>query len=697
MKATDQPGTAFRADIEGLRALAVLAVLAFHAGWTVAGGGFVGVDVFYVISGFLITGILFREIAHTGTVSFRRFYARRARRLLPAASLVLVVVAAASYLILAPIDRARVAGDIAASALYVANIRFAAQATDYLAANDSPSPVLHYWSLGVEEQFYLLWPALLLLVGGLLLRRAVHRGSVRADGHQVRVTLALLLAVVGVASFAGSLWQTRTAAPWAFFGMPARAWEFALGGLVALAVPRLARLPAPLRSAAGCAGLVMVVFAVVRLSAATPYPGTAAVLPVVGTALLVASGAGGVVGPGRLLSLRPVRGVGRISYSWYLWHWPVVVLAAQAAGALSVPARTAWVLASWVPAYLAYRFVENPLRRASWVVHAPRPALLMGAVTSTVAVVAASALALAPMTSTYADVPDETTAVGAAAGPAPVPGPSGRLTPDPSKALDDLPVVYSDGCHLTVIVTSQRPCVFGDPHGSRNVVLFGDSRAAQWFPALVQIATVRHWRLESWTKSGCPAADVTLGLGSYKRPYTECDAWRSWVMDQLTGHDRPDLVVMSSGRYEPLDPTTGQDTSGATADRLWAAGLVDTLRRLTAAGVSTVVLRGTPVLTQDPLACLTRHPDDPASCSEPAALVLPPMSDDLGPAAGVPGVTGLDLSGAICFPDLCPVVRAHLTVYRDMHHLTATYVRALWPALDSMLAPLLAGIPARGG
>ena len=277
-----------RGDIEGLRAVAVMLVVLFHASIGGVPGGFVGVDVFFVISGFLITGLLLRERTASGTISLSSFYARRARRLLPAAALVLVVTLIASLILLPPLLIPGVATDTAAAALYVSNMGFAVQATDYFAVGQAPSPILHFWSLGVEEQFYLFWPAIVLLV---------TRGAIR-PGRRVGVTVIAIAA----ASFVFALWLTSAAEPWAFFSLPTRAWELALGGSLAVAGTRLSLIPERVAAAAGWVGLALIVVAGIVLNETTPFPGTAALLPTVGAALVILSGAQATAfGPARLL------------------------------------------------------------------------------------------------------------------------------------------------------------------------------------------------------------------------------------------------------------------------------------------------------------------------------------------------------------------------------------------------------------
>ncbi|MDQ3885833.1 MAG: acyltransferase, partial [Actinomycetota bacterium] len=422
------PGHGFRPDIEGLRAVAVLVVVLYHAAIPGLPGGFVGVDVFFVVSGFLITGLLLRDIVTTGTVRLARFYGARARRLLPAGITVLVAVAVASAWWLPPLQARSVLHDALASAAYAGNYRFAIRGTDYLAADAPPSPFQHYWSLGVEEQFYLLWPALLITAAWIarsaaaFLRRPAHRRP--SPGPPVA---PILLVVIGVAvvSFAISLRWTYTAPPWAFFSLPSRAWELAVGGLVALSVPVWHRLPSLLAAVAGWAGLALILVGCLRLGSSTPYPGAAALLPVLGTALVITAGCtqarGGV---GTALSLRPLRQVGRYSYCWYLWHWPVLVLGPVVAGhALGLEARFTAVAVSAGLAVVTTHAVEDPVRFAAPLRRSPARSLLVGGGTTAVAV-AASLLVLVAV---------------------PVPAGSGAATPAPRLSMSAAPTVPAPG------------------------------------------------------------------------------------------------------------------------------------------------------------------------------------------------------------------------------------------------------------
>ena len=381
------PQKQFRSDIEGLRAVAVIAVVFFHAGVPGVGGGYIGVDVFFVVSGFLITGLLWREASTTGTVGLATFYGARARRLLPAAVTVLVATCVASVVLLPPLQARSVIGDGIASALYAGNYRFAIQGTDYLTADAPPSPLQHYWSLGVEEQFYLLWPALIIGTAWLLARLARRTG---VGASRSVAPYVLVLGVLATVSFMVSLAWTDTWPSWAYFSLPTRAWELAVGGLIALTATAWRHLPGPSAAVVGWGGLALIVVTCTQIGEETPYPGTTALLPVLGTALVIGAGCATTeLGVGRVLSKPAMRAIGRLSYSWYLWHWPVLLLAPALVGQpLGLAGRLAMVVVSFVLAILTLHLVENPVRFATGLTASAQRSLVAGGVLTALAVAA---------------------------------------------------------------------------------------------------------------------------------------------------------------------------------------------------------------------------------------------------------------------------------------------------------------------
>ena len=370
----DEAGTSpedrpFRPDVQGLRAIAVLLVVLFHAGVPGISGGYIGVDVFFVISGFVITGVLLRERTARGRTSLRRFYARRARRILPAATLVIIVTVAAAFHFLGPLIGHETAVDGKWAAVFLANFHFAASQTNYLASQQPPSALQNYWSLAVEEQFYILYPAIFLVTASVFRRSPLRR------------RLAAVLVIIITASYAYSIILTSSNAANAFFSPLTRAWELAVGGLIAIAGHNLRRMPQALAALVSWLGLAAIVVAGVTLTSATVYPGALVAVPVVGAVFVIAAGAAEPAwGVERLLRQRPFQILGLISYSLYLWHWPVLVIAAQYRGTTSLPVwdNVLLLVIAAVAAAATYRLLENPLRHAKSLVGRPLASVALG-------------------------------------------------------------------------------------------------------------------------------------------------------------------------------------------------------------------------------------------------------------------------------------------------------------------------------
>lgn len=666
-------------------------MVAFHAG--VVSGGFVGVDVFFVISGFLITGLLWTELSATGRVRLAGFYAARARRLLPAAAVVLVTTAAVATALLPPLQAKSVLDDGLASALYVGNYRFAITGTDYLASS-APSPFQHYWSLGVEEQFYLLWPALMLGIAVFFRSRAA--------------LLAGLVVVCGVSLTLSVRW-THTAPPWAFFSLPTRAWELATGGLIALSVPLWRRLPPGFAALAGFGGLGMIGAAIVNLDDRIPYPGTAALLPVLGTAMVIGAGcARPTWGAGRILAMPVMRAVGRLSYSWYLWHWPLLVLAPVALGhQLDRVGRVAAVCAAFALALLTFRYVERPIRYARPLRVSAGRSLALGSAITAVAVSAALLLPIlvtkpighgAPAPAAIARTAEKArtgtttpgtdplaaahSAVERAGLTAPVPQ---DLSPPLSDAAADKPSVFLDGCVRSWEEMGVPDCVSGDADGPTTVALVGDSHAAMWQPAMDLVAQQRHWRLVTMAKVTCPLQDLPIISPHLGRQYTECEQWRDEALDKLTA-EQPKLVVVGMSRRYAAD-------FGFTAyDPAWIRSLgelVEDLRGRTGARV--LVLGPVPDPHIDVPVCLSANLEDALACAPDRAGSL--NADGVAAetrATGEGGGQYADVSDLFCAAAVCPVVVGEDLVFRDDNHLTVSYAEALAPALGAIAEQAMA-------
>jgi peptidoglycan/LPS O-acetylase OafA/YrhL len=734
-------GEGFRPDIEGLRGLAILLVVIFHAtllsgAAAQLSGGFIGVDLFFVISGFLITGLLLREHERHGTISFSRFYARRVRRILPAAGVVLLVTIPASYLLVSLLSRPDTMSDAAAAALSIANIRFALT-TDYFNPAGY-SPFLHFWSLGVEEQFYLIWP--------LLFLAAAWHGSRRRIG-------AALVGLI-IVSLAASLWLTDRNPGYAFYLLPTRAWQLASGGLLALIVSSPLRVPSAMARlstvgliAAGWAGAVGLIAAALLFGSNTAYPGLAAIVPTIAAVALIASGAARF-GPGALLRLAPLRFLGKISYSLYLWHWPILILGALAlnhslAFAGSANGPLTWLspaqacglaLAAVAVAALSWAWIEEPFRRGQ--IHLPRPSrlVLAGATTMlTIAIVgvglgqgaqstlaglsvaapvdspaleaALSASATIPSASSSAAAPPSLSTVlpGSSATAIPLPTPTPAFTPALSPAPESATTVsYSvrglkpsvaaapkdfelpwTGPCLGLTNASSPPaagnCVYGDKNGSYSVALIGDSHASAFFPAVNAVALAHGWKLLVFLKVNCQFIDLATYDDLLKREYTECETWNRRVVATMNAAPT-NLVIVTMNHY--IEALRSADSGPTTQGQ----AIAREIGKLPAA--SRVVLV-TDVLYPPDLnipGCLSDH-SDWRSCDYSRAIGL---SDHWGQreqvAADAANIPLIDTEQWIC-PGAgdCPPVIDGMIVFRDEHHLTATFASSLAPKLDVAL------------
>ncbi len=692
---------ALRGDIEGLRAVAVLMVLVYHVGFDVLPGGFAGVDVFLVISGFLITSQLLAELDRTGRISLVAFYARRARRLLPAATVVLVFTALAGLFVVPAAQLANLGRDVAAAALYVVNWALAWRSVDYLAEDAAVSPLQHYWSLSVEEQYYLVWP-LLILLGVLVARRF---------GLPARRLVLCLLVAALVTSLAWSIVHTARSPETAYFVTTTRIWELAVGASLAYVAPTLARLPRPAPQVLAALGVVAIAVCGVVVSSSTPWPGSAALLPVLGTGAVIAAGcANPDTLTGRLLGVAPMRWLGGLSYSIYLWHWPLLVFAGILWPELGLWGLSLVGLTSVLLSWLTGRYVEDPVRFGRTL--ARRHGLALGAGALGVALSVGSAGVV------LAAVPERTTAPPTAQGglalestspgPAdPTDGPedtteredtddteeleqvytrTGQIWPEPALAPEDVPAYYADECQTAPDSPDiVEGCVYGDADSGTVVAVVGDSKMGQWMPALEAIAQAEGWRLELYLKSACAFTAAPLQLDGEE--YTTCTEWNGNVLRRLSdAATAADLVLVSQGRSTPGSPAINQEAAPEMVQ-----GLRSHWNTLEAAGSQVVVLADTPAPAVSSLPaggsvyeCVDENREDYWACSFPA-------NDGYGTAALTAAaartdrVDLIDLNGWICPDAQCRPVIGRNLVYRQGSHITATYARSLAPVLHAEL------------
>jgi peptidoglycan/LPS O-acetylase OafA/YrhL len=651
----------YRADIEGMRAVAILMVVFYHAGWQSFGGGFFGVDAFFVLSGFLITGIVVDEIENTGTLSLTNFWARRARRLLPAAAVLTIFVLVADVVVrVSPFVQIWIADSARAFAVYGSNVLYAIRSTDYFGRLATRDPLLHTWSLSVEEQFYLFFAP-------LLLASAVWARKLGAERFRYRLTwVGGLLTVL---SFVGCLLLVRRYPVIAFYVLPPRAWEFGLGALSYLLVRRGPALGAATREVLAALGLGALVIAAMLLRDDRVSPlGPASVVPTLGTATLLVCGASAYrTRAAGLLSTAPMRVIGRLSYSWYLWHWPFMVYLREREREPSLPLSLAVALLSLVPATITYYAVERPIR------FSPRLARRTIPVLAAAVVLAVVTWAGAGTARRYAN--------GIVSSP--------KLAP--VLAARAMPRIYADGCQLQLLETESPPCEYGPARNDTTVVLFGDSHAAHWFPALDSVATLRGWKLVNLTKTGCPATMVTVtNLG---RRYFECDAWREHALRRIV-RLRPTLIVFSNDKTYHLfvGETLLFADSSVAALREWRRGLARTVGALRASGARIAMVADTPQPSGDVPQCLLKYGGDSPRCDsrpEESINALTAASERIS-VREIHGVEYIDLTDRICEPTVCPTVRNGIVRYSDSNHLSVQFAASLAPALSVALTGALA-------
>jgi peptidoglycan/LPS O-acetylase OafA/YrhL len=633
-----------RADFQGLRGLAVLAVIAFHFGVPGFGGGFAGVDIFFVLSGFFITRLLARDIAVHGRIRFGHFWLARAKRLLPNAILVLLATVLASAVLLPAYRFPAIATDVGYASLFLANMHFATSALDYFNIGAPPSPVLHFWSLAVEEQFYLALPLVLALIARLSRRPA---------------TMAAILSVLAALSFAASLWVIGDNQPAAFFYPHHRGWELLLGGIVGLVYDQRSTIPAAWRTGLAWGGFAVLVVSIWALNDVLIYPGLWALMPTLGTAaLLLGLRSGPATAPlGRLLSLPLATLVGDMSYSLYLWHWPVaVILAALWPGQFL--ARALGLVVAVTLAAAAYHLVERPIHALP--LSGMKPARLLAAAGAGLALVLTGAFGLANLPLTRS--PQITQAIAA--------------------AQSDKGEISSNGCFLTYDEIVQPLCQAGDLSGTRRVVLFGDSHATQWYRPLSIAAQNQNWVMELRNKSSCPPADVTVWYKPLQSRYELCDQWRTAQLADLVA-DPPQLVVLaSSSHYDNrlLDRASGRLARPDQDQTFWQDGFLRTVQMLKGAGIAVLEVRDTPKLYDNVLECLSAG--DWNACGRPAGEALAGLASPKGdwPA--------LDFTRELCSPHWCAAVKNGQIIYRDSEHLTYSFPAIFAPRFEAALLAL---------
>lgn len=637
-----KPPSGFRRDIEGLRAIAVLSVLAYHLHIPGTSGGFVGVDVFFVISGYLITGHLVSEAAEGQGVRFVDFYARRFRRILPAATATIVATVAAGMLFLDPLDTVLVGDDARSASLFYSNIFFWSQSTDYLAEARTVSLFQQYWSLSLEEQFYIVWPIIIGLTAWM---------AARSRRRQIRQWLAAVLLVLVVASFVLSVDAASNDPVGGFFLLQNRWWELGLGALLAVSAQTLRSISARKANLILSCGLLMILLSVIRYNEQTTWPGSSAAVPVLGAALVIWSGVHTSSSlTKRLISSYPMGLVGRYSYSIYLWHWPLVVLVAKPQG-YSGFSVVAVVLATLFLAALSYHLVEAPFRVSKVLQNQPRLTLAVGGCLIAIGALAPSALGfLAPPLDAGRPVDAQ-------------PHQAGQVIQAtdfvPSNLVPSLPEGTNDkdpNAARNVSCERLGDCTSGDPDSPFKVVIFGDSHADHWAPAVRAFAESKGGRFDRLTKGGCNLAKRTC------KKFHE----RAWAaIDELS----PTMLVIA-GRY----------ASGSYPEDM------DEVVRRAPKGTEVVLISRTPSGPKSTPHCLAENLEQVSFC-EPRwpQNKMEETNKILQQVAATTGARFVDVTSLLCVNERCPAIADNILVYRDQHHLTTAFVESRAKDLAQLL------------
>ncbi|CAB4565229.1 unannotated protein [freshwater metagenome] len=715
--ATKSTRAPLRSDIQVLRAFAVLSVVGFHLWPHAFAGGFIGVDVFFVISGYLITMHLISEVFRNGSIRVGTFWARRARRLLPAA---LLVVLATSILVFSFQPSAlwlQFVRQAVASVFYFENWALALEATNYLSADKAPTAVQQFWSLSVEEQFYIAWPLLMILAivasKAILRLRSFTSTSVSRSLHDtkvrdLRIGLLVVFGAVVLASFAYSVIAVQQGEPVAYFSTFSRAWEFGSGGLLALVVswrsfPTGATTESPrarsvsqyaFRVAISLCGWLGLAISLWALNEKTPFPGLAALLPVVSTILVIAANGSspptrGAMNPIRLTVHRLIAlaaWVGGISYSVYLWHWPLIVIYPSVGGREpSFLVKLAILVLTIALAWATKKWVEDPVRY--WKFLTARTNWRTGALA-----LVAGVLVLIPSITVgisqsveeeRRSIIERSLATDSCFGAAFIENPAScssrtfpLLQPNPAVAEEDKAALYDKGC---ISETSELvECTFGEPSAPFRIALVGDSHSASWFPALEPMISSGKVTVTTFMRFSCVFTESPRSEG-----FKPCTEWSPKVASRLAGGQAYDLVLIvgySTNLREEVD-------NGFLSPAQIIQGLESAWQPLLDRGTRIVVIRDNPEWPEAPSLCLSSA-SDPKSCDAPKSNFESQTDYQFLAAESIQGVNALDMTRYFCSSIECYSSVGGVTVYLDRSHLSATYARTLSSALFGELSAL---------
>jgi peptidoglycan/LPS O-acetylase OafA/YrhL len=653
----------YRLDIQGLRAIAITLVVLGHASVPGFSGGFVGVDVFFVLSGFLITGLLVQERLDRGAIHYGTFLARRLRRLLPALLAMLLLVMLLAAVLLSSYEARMQTGSFVYSATWTSNFYFAFAEFDYFAALKAKDFFLHTWSLGIEEQFYIVWPWL------VMLSFAIAAGRSRADPNLT--SLVVLIAIVFSSSLGLCLYWTQTNQLLSFYMMPARGWQFALGASVYVYARRNRAADSrglrnarssTVRQLTGLSGLILILGSAAMLHRELTYPGFLALFPSVGAALTLFAGAGrGQSISSRVLSSKAFVWLGDRSYSLYLWHWPVLLFGSVYGLTDHMFGTVLLVAGSIFIATLSYHLIELPFWKGRFSVASPRR------------IVELSVLAMLVMVGTSQMFVADTFAP-----------PSGLINQDEDSSRAASSDVFVPGLHCDSWYSNSEitPCIFGDDSARHTAVLIGDSIGAQWASMLPKIYAAPDWRILVLTKSSCAITDVEYYYGPAGGLYDVCTDWRNASLDYVAELNPEVVFVGSSAAYD-------------FSESQWIGGTERVLTKLAKAAGHVVVIPGTPGLSFHGPSCLkepyrftARLRDSENLCEEAlTSTVNEEVAEYLARAViDIPNADVLNVNDLVCPGKRCAArTKEGVAVFRDQIHLTASFVLEQAPEILSRL------------
>lgn len=657
----------YRPDIDGLRTLAVVPVILFHAGLGCP-GGFVGVDVFFVISGYLITKIIQRDLAQH-RFSVLKFYQRRIRRIFPALFAMFLACCCLGLYLLPPFEYMDLGKGVMAGAAFVSNIRFFRH-TGYFDTSSQLQPLLHTWTLSVEEQFYIFWPLMLAGLSTRWLAKWKHW---------------VILFILTGSLILSAYWVSHTPNA-AFYLLPSRAWELGLGALLSIAPfsEKLQRMPRWVANAASVTGLAMLVGAITLYDSLLPFPGIAALLPCVGAALLIASGEGGRSLGGRVLSLRPLVWIGLISYSLYLWHWPILIFARLLAnGGLDMGQSAACIVLIFGVSWLSWRFVERPFRD---------PAIMGGK---------SGTWVLGGLATTALFIGFGAVIVHAGGFPRRSPEVASWVAEQENEAST---IMFHSPCFSwNGSLPPKQGCILGTSASGSDyrVVLWGDSHAAHLSPSFSEMGQHLGIASRQITKAGCPPL-MGIRFVPEDRMNTGCPAFNDNALKEVLGDQKVQVVVLAA-RWIPLamgsaaTPIDGLHPSLRDSRALFIASLRKTVETLVSSGRQVILVGQVPGPELSPVLCLSRarlrHANEGActamAVSRPAeqeALVNQSIAEAV---RGIPAVQIVHPYNVLCGRQSCQLISRGQPLYSDETHLSATGAHMVEGEIEKSVAAAL--------